>query len=196
MTTNSFVVLESSIIAIVSNFRDFDRNDSSTPENQMKLRACISFIHAEIENYFESIGLKSLDAYVNNSLSKRVRNKIKYALVVYNHKSYEGAPEDIVARIDIAIRTYKTSIQQNNGIKEKDILKILLPVGYPFSELDNTWLATLNSFGAFRGKLIHASMNKINNLIGYNYFEDNIMSVIIPGIRNIDTYFADNYGIN
>jgi len=196
MLTSCFTDLESSIQTILLNFRDFKREDSSSLENQIKLRACISLIHAEIENYFEAIGLKSLEAFNNKKLNNKVLNRVKYSLTIYNQRSFEGGQEDYITRISNSINSYKSNVNQNNGIKEKDILKIILPIGYPYDEIDSTWITTLNSFGSLRGKLIHSSMSKIKNLIGYDYFDETILKIIIPGIRKIDNFFALKYGIN
>lgn len=49
------------------------------------------------------------------------------------------------------------SVKKNHGIKEKNLLKLLLPVGVEADSLDQTWLATMNSFGERRGEAAHRS---------------------------------------
>ncbi|HPA24880.1 MAG TPA: HEPN domain-containing protein [Bacilli bacterium] len=196
METTGFQNLSSNINTFISVLRDFPKEDSSLQENQIKLRACISLIHAEIETYFESLGLQVLESYDKNKLNKKTQKKLHYSFIVYNHKAYDGFQEDDSTRIKNAINTYKVRINQNNGIKEDDILKILMPIGFPLKDIDSTWITTLNSFGSFRGELSHKSMSQIKKLIGYNYFDENILNVIVPGIKKIDKYFSSNYRIN
>jgi hypothetical protein len=60
-------------------------------------------------------------------------------------------------RIAEAEKRYLKLLGRNNGIKEKDVLRILLPLGIHEADLSPTWLATMNSFGQARGKAAHSA---------------------------------------
>lgn len=168
---------------------------SSEARNQRKLRACISLIHSEFEAYFELIGLKVIDAYQSNRMSKKQKGRFTYSISLYNLKNYEGQSEDINKRIDSSVSLFKNGLAQNNGIKEKDILKILLPIGIPIASIDSTWLTSINSFGSLRGELIHKNINQITRLIGYQYIDETVHKILIPGTRIIDQYISNTFPI-
>ncbi len=63
----------------------------------------------------------------------------------------------ITKKIDIAIRCFKSVIDQNHGIKETNLLKLLLPIGIDSDDLDQVWLLNMNTFGKERGEIAHSS---------------------------------------
>ncbi|MGH1396852.1 MAG: HEPN domain-containing protein [Trichormus sp.] len=60
-------------------------------------------------------------------------------------------------KIDLAINSFKWVIDNNHGIKETNILALLLPIGIDSDDLDPVWLATMNTFGENRGIVAHTS---------------------------------------
>ena len=64
-------------------------------------------------------------------------------------------------KIDIAMRSFANTVKNNNGIKEKNILGLLLPLGVAANTLDHTWLVAMNNFGIIRGDAAHKSARKI-----------------------------------
>lgn len=53
--------------------------------------------------------------------------------------------------------------KNNNGVKEGDILTLLLPLGISGKELDTTLLADLTSFGGSRGAVAHKSSVRVTS---------------------------------
>ena len=47
---------------------------------------------------------------------------------------------------------------KNHGIKEKNILGLLLPIRLSMSDINQTWLATIDSFGSDQGNTAHRSV--------------------------------------
>lgn len=179
----------------MTQFRDFKRADASLPLNQIKLRALISLIHAEFETYFEEVGNHVVDFFQNSTMTTNQSDTIKVSILCYGNKSFEGSLDSYSDRINSNILQLKSIISSNNGIKEKDILKIILPLSFPVSTLDQTWLNTINSFGSMRGELIHRNLNQITRVIGYDYFDAIISTIIIPGIDPIDNYFVSSFSL-
>jgi len=66
----------------------------------------------------------------------------------------------ITKKIDIAIRCFKSVIAQNHGIKETNLLKLLLPIGIDSDDLDKVWLLNMDTFGEERGEIAHSSAIK------------------------------------
>ncbi len=56
-----------------------------------------------------------------------------------------------------ATTAYNRAVSLNNGIRESNILQLLLPIGLLCSEINSTWLSTTDSFGAKRGETAHTS---------------------------------------
>ncbi len=195
MPSGLYTQLDANISQLIAQFRDFARHDASQPANQIKLRALVSLIHAEFETYFEQLGFFVISNYQNNTLTKRQKAKINYSIICYGTKVYEGASETITNRIEGNIVHLKGVIANNNGIKEKDILKIILPLSFPVAQINQTWMNTINSFGSMRGDLIHNSLNQVTRLIGYDYFDVVICNIVMPGILVIDSYFVGNFSL-
>jgi hypothetical protein len=65
----------------------------------------------------------------------------------------------ITEKINSAIKSFRKVIDNNHGLKEKNILALLLPIGINNNDLDpnNTWLATMSTFGEKRGLVAHKS---------------------------------------
>lgn len=195
MPSQLYTHLQGNIANLVTQFRDFPMADVNMPENQTKLRALHILIHAEIETYFEQLGIYVLDAHAANTLNKKQKDKINYSVICYGQAVYVGDVKTIVERINSNISQVRIVISENNGIKAKNILKILLPLNYPASLLNQTWLTTMDTFGTRRGNYVHNAIHKINQLIGYNYIDAAIQTIILPEILQIDNYYVLNFGL-
>ncbi|WP_405617563.1 hypothetical protein OG292_26760 [Streptomyces sp. NBC_01511] len=68
----------------------------------------------------------------------------------------------LAARIETAKGHYSTYIKtRNNGIKEKNLLLILLPLGVTKREIAATWLDDTESWATGRGAVAHTSAAKM-----------------------------------
>jgi len=54
--------------------------------------------------------------------------------------------------------SYYHIIQNNHGIREGNLVNVLQPVGLELSDLDATWLGTVDSFGVARGEVAHSTI--------------------------------------
>ncbi|MGB7709763.1 MAG: HEPN domain-containing protein [Microcoleus sp.] len=130
-------------------------------------------VHAEIEAYFEDrVWEVALNAKKNwDSQGKTCRTLI--CLLAFSGQMMEVPPDTlsptkgskkfpdgkikINKKIDSAIESFNRIIKQNHGIKEANILALLLPIGIDTDDLDPAWLATMNTFGEERGVVAHSS---------------------------------------
>ncbi len=193
MSSTIFQNLERNVTYVLSVLRNFPSTDASEPENQVKLRSCLALIHAEFEEYFETIAMACVENYGHNKISHAQFRSCSYFMLCYSPRSFEGEADDTKKRIEQAILLYKRMINKNHGILSKNILKIILPLGYPIARIDQTWLNTIDSFGTFRGEMVHHSISKIKKLVSYNYFDRNVMEIILSGIKDVDNYLYKNY---
>jgi hypothetical protein len=129
--------------------------------------------HAEIESYLEDRAWEVVqDAKrVWDSTGKTRLTLI--SLVVFSGQTMETPPETLTPskgkktvpldklktskKIDLAISSFKWIIDNNHGVKEANILALLLPIGIDSDDLDTAWLATMNTFGEKRGLVAHTS---------------------------------------
>lgn len=60
-------------------------------------------------------------------------------------------------KVTLAVNCFKKIIDKNHGVKEANILALLLPIGIDSDDLDSVLIATLNTFGEQRGLVAHSS---------------------------------------
>ncbi|MTJ12432.1 hypothetical protein FJR11_07445 [Anabaena sp. UHCC 0187] len=130
--------------------------------------------HAEIESYLEDRAWElALDAKrVWGTTGKTTRTLI--CLLGFSDLTMDKPPDTlnkpnnvsqdnhnkrlkISKKIDLAINNFRWVKDNNHGIKEANILALLLPIGIDHNDLDPAWLATMNTFGKERGIVAHTS---------------------------------------
>lgn len=134
-------------------------------------RAYKAMTHAELESYFEETGKaiakKAWEEWKENQTASRVL----IALVVFQSKT-ESIPESVGKnsskdernlnmRVQDAYTSYIKYINgANNGIKEKNLLHIFLPLGLEPSDFPEELLTTCDSYGSERGEIVHKTRTK------------------------------------
>ena len=72
------------------------------------------------------------------------------------HTTDQHSNVDLNNRVNAAYTEHHKYItSNNNGIKEKNILALFLPIGITINEIDNNLLIALDSFGTERGAIAH-----------------------------------------
>ena len=200
--------LKNNIIKIESSFLP-PQNPMGTYNEQeaLSINAYISLVHSEIENYLESEVLQVCDLSVNQYNSTGTINKVILGLLCFTGLPSIETPDlkncqkiedyKIDNRVKKARDLFYNKVKtRNNGIKEKDILSLLLPIGYSLDSLDDLFLAEMNDFGKQRGEIAHTSninivtnnqidpystKTRINEIIAQlEIIENNICSIITP----------------
>jgi len=168
--------------------------------------------HAEFESYVEDrvrdLYLAAISAWVENN----VMTKIVACMLAFSSTEIDDVPTTkvpvqanqkqkwnrkikLVGRISKCANSYRHIIETNHGIKEENLLKLLLPIGIEADEIDDIWLAAMNSFGEERGSVAHSSgsnyrtktlpdpkteMDKINNVLEGLKVIDTLLDQLIP----------------
>jgi len=152
-------------------------------------RAYELLVHAEIEYYFENIArevvltayekwksdkkpshvLMSVTAFIN--IKEKIPEKVSSQKI---NKDEEGLIEN---RLQKYVNNYMTTINNNHGVKEINLLKILLPLGIHLNEIDTTFLISIDSFGRDRGKTAHNSI-KVQSLIDPFTKQGDVMNIL------------------
>ena len=76
--------------------------------------------------------------------------------------------------------------RDNHGIREKNILSLLLPIGMDHSKIDAVFLAEMDDFGRQRGAVAHTSTNKSVKQGVDPKFELDRVNAIIRSIGKLD----------
>lgn len=167
-------------------------------QEYLNVDAYVSLVHSEIEFFLESrckevCGL-SLKKFDENGLV----NLVLLGLVCFSGKMFDAPPDKkndsnlveeklyLNKKLHSAAGVYNYNVKNNNGIKEKDILGLLLPLGFPVDDIDDVFLTEMNDFGKMRGEIAHTSNveNMTNRLDPYSV--KSRIERILGFIKNID----------
>ena len=86
------------------------------------------------------------------------------ALLAYHGHSLPAVPENLAGgtsdsplriRVEDCKTRFSRVVDSNNGVTERDVLKLLLPAGVLESDINQLWLSTIASFGKARGDAAH-----------------------------------------
>jgi hypothetical protein len=135
--------------------------------------AYVVFAHAEIEAYLEDRAKDvAIDAKKNWDSSKKA-SRVLVSLLAFSGQMMAVPPDtlnpvqgtktvpleriDVDEKIKLAVNSFVKVINQNHGVKEANILALLLPIGIDSKDLDPNLLLQLNTFGEQRGLVAHSS---------------------------------------
>lgn len=160
--------------------------------------------HAEIESYFEDRVLQALDhartAWEDNMhVSRVILGLLAFSgremrlppdtLEAPNENKRKEWPEqvDINKRLSLIMADFNHYIRKkNHGIKERNLLAMLLPIGVSHSELDPIFLADMDSFGGLRGAAAHSSSRTSVRQAVDPAEELKRVEALLPGIESVD----------
>lgn len=160
--------------------------------------------HAEIESYFEDRALEPVSrAQVVWETSRHVSH-VAFCLVGFSGKEMTSPPAtldapsenkrkswpalvDIGHRLLPVISTFHHLVRnENHGIKERNLLSLLLPIGVAPAKIDPAFLADMESFGALRGLAAHSSGKTTARQAVDPEGEQKRVQALLPGIAAVD----------
>jgi hypothetical protein len=143
---------------------------------QAHTRAFLVLSHAEIESYLEGWAKEIARAAENAwSASSRITKPLAYLIatlaeriqvpVTVTGPNQKDSTQKLAdASVKLFQKYYKV-VKDNNGIKEKNVLTLLAPLGIPASALGSTLLPGLDSLGALRGSHAHESAKAVASVL-------------------------------
>lgn len=131
-----------------------------TLDEYIKARAFVVLAHGVIEDYLEGICLEVVDGALKSFKSDGRARTALLALVHYTGTgvvpdSYGGGPWSLRQGLDASRQRLFQWADKNNGIKEKDVLRLLLPTGLKETDMTSAWLAAMSNLGEMRGQVAH-----------------------------------------
>ncbi|MFJ6096612.1 hypothetical protein [Williamsia muralis] len=154
----------------------FSPTGSYAPRLHERAKAFRLLAHAEFESYLESIVLDLVQERVNAWISSGKLSITLAALLAYADSepakmtSLLTPPQKVSPALNDRIIAARNSFNslvrtQNHGIREMNVLKLVLPTGLDPASLDMTWLASLDSWAKDRGDIAHNTHTRVRALI-------------------------------
>ena len=173
--------------------RKFDPTGTYSERQIDRARAFRLLAHAEVEWYLEEVVLETANKAFDVWQQRGLITEPLIAMVAYIGTNLEdvpqtkpsGASRDLDSRIEKCKNYFNTYAKsRNHGITERNLLRLLLPIGINESEIDSTWLSTTSSFGQSRGETAHSSNHVYHPPDPKNEFD--IVTQILRGLVHID----------
>lgn len=165
--------------------------------------------HAEIESFLEDIAKNKVLQVIREWETQRKPSLTLISFLASYHSSWNvddnisneeiiklsksrTKSESIKETIDIACKQFIKKIKENHGIREKNFLTLILPLGYDEKNIDATLVSNLDSFGKLRGDIAHNSRNSLT--ISINPQDElNAVNNILDGLRELDSEIEKIY---
>lgn len=155
--------------------KQWDPTGSYSERKLDRARAYRILAHAEIESFIENILIDIVDREFQKWRNSKIPNYVMICLMTasafewqdnemesldlgaINPPTIKKDDDSINEVMERSLNQYRTMVEKNNGIKRANLKRLLMPVGITLSELDQTWLNDMNSFGSKRGVVAHKS---------------------------------------
>lgn len=200
--TEQLQILQNSLLPA-----EFDPTGVYDEQERVSTRALAYRVlaHAEIEAFFED---RSLEAARRAQIVWEKSRQVSHvALCLLGFSGREMAPPpqtleapseqkkkswpaliDIGERLVPIIATFHHYVRnENHGVKERNLLALLLPIGVTHAKLDPGFLADMESFGILRGLAAHSSRNTSARQAVDPELELKRVQALLPGIMAIDS---------
>ena len=151
-------------------------------------RAYLVLAHAEIEAFCEDRA-RALASRAEAIWKKKGRHTRLLKQLIEFKNVRDRAPwkpiDKTPNKVQAAIKSFMSLIDNNHGVREKNLFQLFFPLGIRTCDIDNTWLATMDSFGTSRGEIAHTSM-RTQQPIDPATEHNRITRQILPGLRKLD----------
>lgn len=157
-------------------------------------------VHAEIEAFLEDITFAAAKKGFTEWLRTNKVSDCLFCLMASYHSGFilEGIDEEppispeqrvklkdsIKDLVQNAFKQYKQIHTTNHGIKEENLLRLVLPVGVRKEDLDAFWITNLNEFGKRRGDIAHKTAKAELQIDPRSELED--VKALLVGLMHLD----------
>lgn len=173
-----------------------------TAKDRDYLRSYLVLCHAEIEACIEDLA-RNVMRKARDRWRKDGRARPPLVALVAFHEGGFGAPAKALVyrgsrkapptldeRIGTAFEAYDDFVRkENHGVREPNLLRVLLPIGVRESDLDPPWVAQMNTFGGRRGSVAHSSAGAIKSAPDPAGAREEILA-IVAGLEQLDSLLA------
>ncbi|MFD8173634.1 HEPN domain-containing protein [Streptomyces sp. NPDC059709] len=171
MTSLRFQELETRITELEKHLipSPFDPTGSYDDVVYEHTRAFRVLVHAEFEAFIEDRVIEVVNTAFSRWEYSGVISTSLLSVVAYK-ESLHAIPEslsdasqkkkypDLKARVEAAKNEFNRYVRtKNHGIKEKNILRLLMPIGVTEDEIDPVWVNLTETWATARGEVAHSS---------------------------------------
>jgi hypothetical protein len=187
--------------------QEFDATGSYENQDAVRIRT-LSFLvlaHAEIEVYLEDRIVEIAKAAWRSWKDSMHLSRAAFSVLVFCGREMRSPPEslapprpakekewlkhlEIGERLKVIVQEFiHTVLHHNHGIREKNLLSMLLPIGIHHGNLDVTFVADIDSFGKRRGEAAHSSSStgQVRQAIDPKTEYDQVVD-LLNGLEEID----------
>lgn len=141
-----------------------------TGDQQEFARAFVVFCHAELEWFVERICVDLADLILQKAVVGTISNATLAMLTfsaldpVHGGESLgrKKTARSLPSRVGDAVSKFKSAVEGNDGLREKHLAKLLIPLGIDANAVDSAWLADVDSLCTWRGAFAHVARSESN----------------------------------
>lgn len=164
-------------------------------------------VHAEIEAFLEDITFEAARSGISEWVRTKRVNDCLFCLIVSYHSGFivdsldEEPPipseqraklkNSIKELVENAMKQYQQIHATNHGIKEENLLRLVLPVGVRKDDLDELWITNLNEFGKRRGDVAHKAVKAQQQIDPRSDLQD--VQSLLAGLMKLDQLVTELY---
>lgn len=179
---------------------EFDATGTYEDQDAVRIRT-LSFVvlsHAEIEAYFENRIVEIAKAAWQSWKNTGHLSRVACALLAFCGREMSAPPEslsppkpakekewlkqlEIGERLNLMVQAFIHAVtKHNHGIREKNLLSMLLPIGVYHDNLDATFVADIDSFARRRGEAAHSSSsrNQVQQEVDPKTEQDRVLDLV------------------
>lgn len=182
--------------------RQFSPTGDYTERQLDRARGYRLLVHAEIESYLEDISRNKVTAAVKAWENDNKVSRTLIALLASYHSSWniddstnhdeiiklskerKNLKESIRDVLKLAQKQFGSKVGNNHGIKQNNFKTIMLPTGLDLEDVDDTWLANLDSYGSLRGDIAHKTSKATKQINPQDEYK-NVQGLLV-GLEELD----------
>lgn len=155
--------------------------------------------HAEIEAFVEDVTFETAKQSVSAWTRDRETSDTLFCLIAHYHHGFAiddfeeppfpsssrpRAKEAIKEIVTVAMKQYRAIHDNNHGVKEDNLCRMILPIGVRKEDLDPLWITNLNEFGKQRGDVAHRAVRVQQQIDPKSEWQ--VVSDLVAGLRDLD----------
>ncbi len=105
----------------------------------------------------------------------------------------EMLQDDFNQKLGKVFNSFRKQIKDNHGVRKRNILSLLLPIGINSNEIDVDWLNEIDDFGKKRGDFAHQSASRYTTINPPNPEDElKLINRLVHGFDHIDYQSQNN----
>lgn len=160
--------------------------------------------HAEIEAFLEDACFETARASVAAWDRDRTTSNTLFCLIAHYHHGFaadeleqppfpdtsrQKVKEAIKEVVTAAMKQYRSIHDNNHGVREDNLTRLILPIGVQKDALDPLWITNLNEFGKQRGDVAHRA-SRVQQQIDPRT-EWQVITNLLVGLQKLDELIGE-----